>query len=187
MRDTENETIVRTLAEPLERAVSCGDLDALGAALGSACASPRLNAMFSAPSSSGYARRLLWEDPDQRFVVVAMTWGAGQGAPLHDHAGGWCAEGVVEGNLVETTFELVDRDDARGYRFAERERQVAPAGGVRVLVPPHEYHVVANSHHGVARTIHVYAARFQRCTQFRPSGQGWWSAEERTLGYDAGA
>ncbi len=26
-----------------------------------------------------------------------MTWGPGQGTPLHDHAGIWCVEGVVEG------------------------------------------------------------------------------------------
>jgi predicted metal-dependent enzyme (double-stranded beta helix superfamily) len=26
------------------------------------------------------------------FSVIAMTWGPGQGTPIHDHAGMWCVE-----------------------------------------------------------------------------------------------
>ena len=44
-----------------------------------------------------YARRLLHRDPDGRYTVVVMTWGPGQKTALHDHAGIWCVECVVDG------------------------------------------------------------------------------------------
>ena len=44
-----------------------------------------------------YARRLCNKDPADRFTAVVMTWGPGQGTPVHDHGGLWCVEGVIEG------------------------------------------------------------------------------------------
>ena len=40
-----------------------------------------------------------------------MTWGPGQGTPLHDHAGMWCVEGVLEGRIEVARYDLLDERD----------------------------------------------------------------------------
>ena len=63
---------------------------------------PRLPAHFVRPleGSCCYARRLLCACPRGRFQAIAMTWGPGQSAPVHDHAGLWCVEGLYCGRLL---------------------------------------------------------------------------------------
>src|ERR1700704_5582959 len=60
----------------------------------------------------GAARRLLHRNDDLGYTAVVMTWGPGQRTPLHDHAGIWCVEGVVEGQMDVTQYDLVERTDA---------------------------------------------------------------------------
>ena len=55
---------------------------------------------------SCYARHLLYQDSADGFVMVAMVWGAGQRTAIHDHAGVWCVEGVYEGRIQVTRFDL---------------------------------------------------------------------------------
>jgi predicted metal-dependent enzyme (double-stranded beta helix superfamily) len=50
-----------------------------------------------------YMRHLLYVDPDDEFVITAITWLPGQQSPVHGHYV-WCAFGVAEGELVEETF-----------------------------------------------------------------------------------
>ena len=52
----------------------------------------------------GYGRRLLHRDPRGRYTVVVMTWGPGQGTPIHDHANLWCVECVYRGNVSKWTL-----------------------------------------------------------------------------------
>src|ERR671931_89921 len=56
----------------------------------------RLPERFHQPHPLRYARRLFHQDPEGRYTAVVMTWGPGQGTPVHDHGGLWCVEGVVE-------------------------------------------------------------------------------------------
>ena len=39
------------------------------------------------PVEGHYARRELYKCPELGVTVVAMTWGPGQGTPIHDHCG----------------------------------------------------------------------------------------------------
>lgn len=50
-----------------------------------------------------YMRHLLYVDPDDEFVITAITWLPGQQSPVHGHYV-WCAFGVAEGELVEETY-----------------------------------------------------------------------------------
>ena len=47
------------------------------------------------PVSDHYARRPLYHSREHGYSVIAMSWGPGQGTPLHDHDAMWCVEGVV--------------------------------------------------------------------------------------------
>ena len=64
---------------------------------------------FRQPRPDTYARRLLHRDPDGRYTAVVMTWGPGQGTPLHDHAGIWCVECVVDGEMEVRQYDLVEQ------------------------------------------------------------------------------
>jgi len=138
---------------------------------------------FLRPLSECYARRLLHQDPDLRYTVVVMTWGPGQGTPLHDHAGMWCVEAVTQGEMEVTQFDLVeDRGDA--CRFAETSRVSARVGSSGCLIPPFEYHVLRNAMPDRSSiTIHVYGGEMSRCSAFEPHDDGWYYRRERILRY----
>ena len=50
-----------------------------------------------------YMRHLLYVDPDDEFLITAITWLPGQQSPVHGHYV-WCAYGVAEGELTEEQF-----------------------------------------------------------------------------------
>ena len=73
-----------------------------------------------------------------------MTWGPGQGTPVHDHSGLWCVEGVWDGQLEITQYELLERDGER-FRFRAAGGMHAGPGSAGSLIPPHEYHTIRNA------------------------------------------
>jgi len=138
------------------------------------------------PISDHYARRELYTSPEHGYSVVAMTWGPGQGTKIHDHSGLWCVEGVWQGRLEITQYELAERDDER-YRFVPAGTVEAGIGSAGSLIPPHEYHTIRNpSDHAVAVSLHVYQRTMVRCGVFLPDqdAAGWQRRGERLLGTD---
>lgn len=131
-----------------------------------------------------YARRLLHRSDDLGYTVIAMTWGPNQQTPLHDHAGLWCVDGVWAGNLEVVQYELLEESGDR-YRFAQRETIRAGAGSAGSLIPPYEYHTIANVQDAPSVTVHVYAGDMERCSVFLPEGEGWYRREEKQLRFDA--
>jgi 3-mercaptopropionate dioxygenase len=130
-----------------------------------------------------YARHLLYRSDVHGYTAVVMVWGPGQRTGLHDHSGLWCVEGVVEGELEITRFERLGESDA--FRFEECERIHASAGSSGSLIPPHEYHVLANDSAGqTAITLHIYGGEMTACSVFEPQGDGTFVRRERQLSYD---
>lgn len=136
------------------------------------------------PLPDHYARRLLHRSDDLGYTVIAMTWGPDQQTPLHDHAGLWCVDGVWAGNLEVVQYELLEESGDR-YRFAQRETIRAGAGSAGSLIPPYEYHTIANAQGEPSVTVHVYAGDMERCSVFLPEGDGWYRREEKQLTFDA--
>ena len=131
----------------------------------------------------GYARRLLHRDDALGYTAVVMTWAAGQRTPLHDHAGIWCVEGVVEGRMDVTQYDLVE-ESAGGYRFEAKGCVHAAVGSAGCLIPPFEYHVLANALDRPSITLHVYGGEMTNCHVFEPLADGRYVRRERTLRYD---
>jgi predicted metal-dependent enzyme (double-stranded beta helix superfamily) len=76
----------------------------LDAALSEALHEPRwLRAEHRVGDPRAYMRHLLYVDPDDRFVISAITWLPGQASPVHGHQV-WCVFGVAEGDLTEEQF-----------------------------------------------------------------------------------
>ncbi|MCD9031197.1 cysteine dioxygenase family protein [Luteimonas sp. Y-2-2-4F] len=175
----------------VDAAVAQGDGHAVTAALRSALCDMtrdpeiRLPACVYAPIADHYARRELYRSPEHGYSVVAMTWGPGQGTPVHDHCGLWCVEGVWSGTLEITQYELVERDAER-FRFRAAGGMQAGAGSAGSLIPPHEYHTIDNpSPDRTAVSVHVYQAPLQRCARFVHERGEWYLRTDATLGLDA--
>ena len=141
-----------------------------------------LPAPFLRVRAEGYARRLLHRNDDLGYTAVVMTWGPGQRTPLHDHAGIWCVEGVVEGRMDVTQFDLVE-ESGDAYRFEAKGCVHASVGSAGCLIPPFEYHVLANAIDEPSITLHVYGGEMTSCHIFEPLADGRYIRRERPLGY----
>jgi predicted metal-dependent enzyme (double-stranded beta helix superfamily) len=147
----------------------------------------RLPERFRQTKEDGYCRRLLHRDPELGFTAVVMTWGPGQRTALHDHAGIWCVEGVLEGEMEVHRYELKEETEPGVFRFVEQESLHAHAGAAGALIPPLEHHVLANSRPDrKSLTLHVYGGEMDHCTVFEPLGDagGLYRARQKALCYD---
>ena len=172
---------------PIEHVVNGERVSALGDVLAELSSSGTFqNPNFFAAAHSGrHARRLLWRDPADRFVIVAMTWAPNQGTPLHDHGGLWCAEVVVNGTMEESSYDAVEYDGKRGTRFIPTGSTRLPERSVALVLPPFEYHAYRNITSSVAHTVHVYAGLMQSCVAYTPLADDWWTGQRHALTYDA--
>jgi predicted metal-dependent enzyme (double-stranded beta helix superfamily) len=145
----------------------------------------RLPDHFRQPKEGSYARRLLYRDPEMGFTAAVMTWGPGQRTALHDHAGLWCVEGVMEGELEVTRYEMLEEMADGTCRFAQRGAVRAVAGSAGALIPPFEHHVLANNHtEKVALTLHIYGGEMNHCTIFEPLEGDRYRPLSRLLTFD---
>lgn len=165
-------TVVRQVEQVLVAAIADPDI--------------ALPAAVYEPVADHYARRELYRSPAHGYSVIAMTWGPGQGTPLHDHDGCWCVEGVWEGSLHITPYRLMQRDGER-FRFQPCQTLTGTVGSAGNLIPPDEHHVLRNaSDTQVAVSLHVYQQPLQRCDVFEPQPDdlGWYLRREVILATD---
>ena len=138
------------------------------------------------PIADHYARRELYLSPELGYSVIAMSWGPGQGTPIHDHDGAWCVECVWHGRLAITRYQPRERDGER-WRFDELGTSEVHPGATDSLIPPHEYHAVRNpSAADIAVSLHVYQRALRRshvfvAEQAGTGAAGWLRREERVL------
>ena len=139
------------------------------------------------PVADHYARRELYRCEASGYSVVAMTWGPGQGTPIHDHSGLWCVEGIWHGQLEITQYELREQHGDR-FHFEPVGTHLAGAGSAGSLIPPHEYHTIRNpSRDAIAVSLHIYKQALTCCAMFQPEGAGWYTKTDRKLGLDEAA
>lgn len=138
---------------------------------------------FYAARPDTYARRLLHRDPSGRYTAVVMTWGPGQGTLLHDHAGIWCVECVVDGEMQVAQYDLLSERDG-SYRFARQTQVTAGRGAAGCLIPPFEYHTLANARPDRSSiTLHVYGGEMDHCHVFEPASDGSYRRFTKSLSY----
>jgi 3-mercaptopropionate dioxygenase len=132
-----------------------------------------------------YARRELYRSEQHGYCIVAMTWGPGQGTPIHDHCGMWCVEGVWSGALEVVQYERLADEEGRCQFQPVGSIQAGP-GSAGSLIPPHEYHTIRNpSEDRIAVSLHVYSGNMVRCAIFQPLPENHgYERCERQLGLD---
>ena len=181
------------LIDTINAAVSLGDDTAVVQALRSDLCrmmrerSVELPACVLEPVQGHYARREIYISPHHGYGVIAMTWGPGQGTPIHDHDGLWCVEGVWHGQLEITQYDLTERNGER-YRFTEVGSLIAGTGSAGSLIPPHEYHTIRNaSDTDAAVSLHIYQRAMTCCGIFNDMGDGWHMHSSKQLQLDHAA
>ena len=179
------------LVAALDEAVTAGDQHAVTAALRNVLCrmirdrSIQLPDCVFEPIQDHYARRELYRSPAHGYSVVAMTWGPGQGTPVHDHSGLWCVEGVWDGELEITQYELLEQE-GDAFRFRAAGGLHAGPGSAGSLIPPHEYHAICNaSRDDVAVSVHIYKAPMECCSMFVPRDGEWYVRADKALETDA--
>jgi 3-mercaptopropionate dioxygenase len=97
-----------------------------------------------------YMRHLLYVDPDDDFVITAITWLPGQQSPVHGHYV-WCAYGVAEGEVTEEQFRAPGKllEQVKTTKIAAGELAELDLGGPI-------YHRVANRTAKPLVSLHVY-------------------------------
>jgi predicted metal-dependent enzyme (double-stranded beta helix superfamily) len=102
--------------------------------------------------AGGYARHLLYSDPNGRFTIVAIVWGAGQFSPAHGHHT-WCAYAVHENTLHETLYAW---DVPSGTARPKAAHDRPPGYGCFARAGLDQIHRLGNSGGEPAISIHVY-------------------------------
>ncbi len=140
-----------------------------------------LSAEICQPVPGSYARRLIHRNQELNYTALVMVWGPGQGTPLHDHDGLWCVECVVQGQLDITAYGLLEASE-KLYQFERQETVSAGVGSAGQLIPPFDYHTIANALEDESSvTIHVYGGEMNRCAIFEPRYQNWYEKVQREL------
>jgi predicted metal-dependent enzyme (double-stranded beta helix superfamily) len=105
-----------------------------------------------------YMRHVLYVDPQDRFVITAITWLPGQVSPVHGHQV-WCAFGVAEGELTEERFEekfgTLRPTGTRVYKTGEIAERDLDCRAI---------HRVANRGRGTIVSLHLYGVSAGRLT-----------------------
>lgn len=141
----------------------------------------RLPEAVAEPHPDHYARRELYRSATRGYCIVAMTWAPGQGTPLHDHDGLWGVVAVWRGRLTITDYTPIRSDGERAW-FAPSPLVSGTPGAVGSVVPPAEYHVIANrSETELAVSVHVYQRAAEACTIFVPQADGSYARERMRL------
>jgi predicted metal-dependent enzyme (double-stranded beta helix superfamily) len=105
-----------------------------------------------------YMRHILYVDPDDDFVLTAITWLPGQQSAVHGHYV-WCAYGVVEGELSEEKFR------APGTLLESLGTRVIHAGELADLdLGGPLYHRVSNRTNKPLVSLHAYGVAADRLT-----------------------
>ncbi len=160
------------LVERMNVAVTApaGDLPSLvTAALEESVAQPDwLTAEQCRASHDHYTRHVLYGDPDGRYTIVAIVWGAHQRSPIHAHHT-WCGVGVYRGKINEALYH----EDVDGGAPVLSSIAVRGAGTLSFDHPNDGIHRIANNETDPAVSIHIYGVDRARITTGVNRVLGW--------------
>ena len=140
----------------LARAASRQDFDELEETLHVALRKPSwLRPEHRVGDPKAYMRHLLYIDPNDAFVITAITWLPGQASAIHGHQV-WCMFGVVEGDLTEEQFD-------RGLKLQQKVIY-RPGELGRADLDQQRVHRVSNR--GISRVVslHLYGVSADKLT-----------------------
>ncbi|MBK8180680.1 MAG: cysteine dioxygenase family protein [Planctomycetes bacterium] len=128
---------------------------------------------FFAPDC--YTRNQVHHEPE--FELLLLCWGAQQKSPIHNHEGQRCWMSVLEGEVVETLFEVPSNGAPPRAKGTPRRLS---QGQVAFITDEIALHEIASGGGRPAVSLHLYSRPFSTCQVYDPtSGQ----VQVRQLGY----
>ena len=116
-----------------------------------------------------FTRWLYERERDGRYTGLLMVWPPGYSTPIHDHAGLWGIEMVLQGALAIEDYELVGSDDPQPHFTG---RTILDEGdSCSFLGSDGHAHRCANlSERRPAVTLHLYGGLLDTYRNFEPAG-----------------
>lgn len=134
-----------------------------------------------------FTRWLYERERDGRYTGLVMVWPAGYSTPIHDHAGLWGIEMVLQGSLSVDDYELVAQDGIEGQpRFVgatvlEEGQSCAFEG-----TDGHAHRCTNLSARRPAVTLHVYGGMLDAYRNFEAVRGGLYVAHPTIARIDGG-
>jgi predicted metal-dependent enzyme (double-stranded beta helix superfamily) len=129
-------------------------------------------------------RWLFERERDGRYTGLIMVWPPGHSTPIHDHAGLWGIEWVLQGALSVDDFELVEGDGGAQPRFVGttllEENQSCAFLGTR----GHAHRCSNLSTRRPAITLHVYGGLFEMYRTYEATRTGRYVAQRNHASID---
>ncbi|MCC2377745.1 cysteine dioxygenase family protein [Bacillus wiedmannii] len=120
-------------------------------------------------NSTQYARHLLYEDPLERFEVLALVWKDGQSTPLHDHDGTWGVEGVFTGRIMVQNFIQTKQLENSLVYLTHTGNLYLGEGETDKVIPPADCHILEIAKNESVVTIHIYGKRLEKFKIYVPT------------------
>ncbi|KAF7634539.1 Cysteine dioxygenase [Meloidogyne graminicola] len=112
-----------------------------------------------------YTRNLV-DAGNGKYNLMILCWGPGMGSSIHDHTNAHCFVKVLQGNLLETRFELPIEEQSE-KPLIESGTQLYKLNGVSYISDKIGLHRMENpSHSDSAITLHLYIPPFTHCNTF---------------------
>ena len=142
-----------------------------------------LDSKYLEPEPGSYARRLFHRDTEGRYSIAIMVWGQGQGTPIHDHAGLWCVECVYSGRIKVDSYSIHGLPEDDIVNFKKMTSVDAGCGSAGSLIPPFDYHTIANAQPTPSVTVHVYGGDMEWCNIYQKREEGQYEKLRRELSF----
>ena len=88
----------------------------------------------------GPERKVLYEDPDLGFTVLAHSYQSAKDSSPHDHGPSWAIYGQASGETIMTDWECVARPTEKAPGLARRVRDYTLTPGMACVYEPGALH-----------------------------------------------
>lgn len=108
-----------------------------------------------------YTRNLIYQDPDMRFALILLCWNISQMTPIHNHTNAQCFYKLLQGELIERTYDEPAPGDKKKRMVMKEEIRLDKIGGTGYIDDGMGIHMVEN---GLPSepcvTLHLYTPAY---------------------------
>ncbi|MBM4258726.1 MAG: hypothetical protein FJ147_22850 [Deltaproteobacteria bacterium] len=120
---------------------------------------------------------LIHRGPQDAFTVMSALWPPSGGTPVHDHAGSWGVEVILEGTLHTRRFKRLDDGSREGYADLQQTTELdIHAREIAHIIPPdQDVHQFSNLSGKPVLSFHIYGGDITKQTRNK------FNPEEKTV------
>lgn len=110
---------------------------------------------------------LIHRGPQDAFTVLSALWPPQGGTPVHDHAGSWGVEVILDGTLHTRRFKRLDDGSRASYAELQQTAELdLHAREIAHIIPPdHDIHQFTNLSGRPVLSFHIYGGDITKQTR----------------------